>query len=61
MLRSCPYNWEMEYLCRYKYSITSYGYGFGVSKPGPRKLGLRVIEGASCDIDLWSLINSGAF
>jgi hypothetical protein len=60
MLREYPYNWEMEYLRRYKYLNTSYGNGFGVSKPGPRKLGLRVIEGASCDIDSWSLINSGA-
>jgi hypothetical protein len=60
MIRSCPYNWEMEYLCRDKFSIKSYGYGFEISKPIPRKLGLRVIEGAFFDIDLGSLIKSGA-
>gem|GEM_PF-6005207 len=42
MMRSCQYNWEMEYLCRYRFSIRSYGYGFEISKPNPRKLGLWV-------------------
>jgi hypothetical protein len=60
MLRVCPYNCKMEYLFRYKYLITSYGNGFRVSKPGPGKLGFRLKEGASCDIDQWSLIKSGA-
>jgi len=51
---------KWEYLCWHKFSIRSRGHGFVVSKPFPRRLGLRVVESAFFDIDLWSLIEGGA-
>ena len=60
MIRPCPHRWEMGISGWHKFSIRSRGCGFVVSKPIPRRLGLRVIEGAFFDIDLWSLIEGGA-